>query len=84
MKNKPVAWMSKIDNHIVTFDKRLVNEAEHAGADNWMPMYLHPVKELTDDEILQVYSESEIWVPDMDESDLIEFARAILRKAQEK
>ena len=83
MNNEPVAWMSKIDNHIVAFDKRLVNEAEHAGADNWMPMYLHPAKEPTDDEILQVYSESEIWVPDMDESDLIEFARAILRKAQE-
>ena len=45
----------------------------------------HPVKEqLTDEEILQVYSESEIWVPDKDEGDLIDFARAILRKAQEK
>jgi len=45
MNNKPVAWMSKIDNHIVTFDKRLVDEAEYAGADNWAPVYLHPVKE---------------------------------------
>jgi hypothetical protein len=82
MNNEPVAWMSKIDNHIVTFDKRLVNEAEHAGADNWMPMYLHPVKELTDEEIIAV---GNAVVNHIDSNEgWIEFARAILRKAQEK
>jgi hypothetical protein len=82
MNNEPVAWMSKIDNHIVTFDKRLVNEAEHAGADNWMPMYLHPVKELTDEEIIAV---GNAVVNHIDSNEgWIEFARAILRKAQEQ
>jgi hypothetical protein len=84
---KPVAWMSKIDNHIVTFDKRLVNESEHAGADNWMPMYLHPAKELTDEEILSLTgfkdNPYDIFI-EYEKEDLIEFARAILRKAQEK
>jgi hypothetical protein len=82
MKNEPVAWMSKIDNHIVTFDKRLVNEAEHAGADNWMPMYLHPVKELTDEEIVNLFEPK--YDAEIDDEMLIDFARAILRKAQEK
>ena len=40
----------------------------------------HPVKELTDEEILQFQDK----VPYTLGSDLIEFARAILRKAQEK
>jgi hypothetical protein len=82
MSNEPVAWMSKIDNHIVTFDKRLVNEAEHAGADNWMPMYLHPVKELTDEEIYETWFNYGCGMPWT--ANTKTFARAILRKAQEK
>jgi hypothetical protein len=83
MNNKPVAWMSKIDNHIVTFDKRLVDEAKHAGADNWMPMYLHPVKELTDEEIFKMALEQYGHSVGL-YGNHIGFARAILRKAQEK
>jgi hypothetical protein len=102
MNNEPVAWMSKIDNHIVTFDKRLVDEAKHAGADNWMPMYLHPVKEqdtdcqyckqgcircdarkqLTDEEIYETWFNYGCGMPWT--ANTKTFARAILRKAQEK
>ena len=86
MNNEPVAWMSKIDNHIVTFDKRLVDEAKHAGADNWMPMYLHPVKELTyEDGIEECAQRAEAYAymsPNF--TALAEELRAILRKAQEK
>ena len=82
---EPVAWMSKIDNHIVTFDKRLVDEAKHAGADNWMPMYLHPVKELTyEDGIEECAQRAEAYAymsPNF--TALAEELRAILRKAQE-
>jgi hypothetical protein len=44
--------------------------------------YIHPAKTLTDDEIRILINE----VPDynIDIHDLMEFARAILRKAQEK
>ena len=51
-----------------------------------IPLYTHPVKELTDEEIVNTftyeygmsdyYSDTHQWA--------IEFARAILRKAQEK
>ena len=41
--------------------------------------YTHPVKELTDEEIVNLYKETEV-----DNGGIREFARAILRKAQEK
>ena len=41
-----------------------------------LPKY-EPLKELTDDEIIQTYT-------DIDGKGIVEFARAILRKAQEK
>ena len=44
------------------------------------PLYTHPAKTLTDEEILQFRDK----VPYSLGSDLIDFARAILRKAQEK
>jgi len=43
------------------------------------PLYKHPVRELTDEEILEVAGEK----PSEYGNQLIEFARAILRKAQE-
>jgi hypothetical protein len=69
MNNEPVAWM----NIHGQFNKK----------ETWLfpiPLYTHPVKELTDEEILQFQDK----VPYTLGSDLIEFARAILRKAQEK
>ena len=44
-----------------------------------IPLYTHPVKKLTDEEIIACIDESE-----PDTTDMIRFARAILRKAQEK
>jgi flagellar biosynthesis/type III secretory pathway protein FliH len=43
--------------------------------------YTHPVKELTDEEIAQEWSK---FYPDVFHTHLIDFARAILRKAQGK
>ena len=67
--NKPVAWMSK---------KGILSYVNDMGFT--IPLYTHPVKELTDEEIEQVWTEvtcQELNVP-------YSFARAILRKAQEK
>jgi hypothetical protein len=64
MNNKPVAWM----NIHGQFNKK----------ETWLfpiPLYTHPVKELTDAEIMSEWEESK---------DEVDFARAILRKAQEK
>ena len=53
------------------------------GFNDCLAKGLNPVKELTDEEILFIADEVDI--PDEpDTKDLIEFARAILRKAQEK
>ena len=69
--NEPVAWMRQ------DFDGEWVEVMPEKG----IPFYTHPVKALTDEEINQLAEEH----LDMDwQTGVIEFARAILRKAQEK
>ena len=52
-----------------------------------IPLYTHPAKTLTDEEILSLTgfkdNPYDIFI-EYEKEDLIEFARAILRKAQEK
>jgi hypothetical protein len=72
--SKPVAWFEQDP------DMKSVWYQADKNAPNAIPLYTHPVKELTDEEILQFQDK----VPYTLGSDLIEFARAILRKAQEK
>ena len=77
MNNEPVAWLVQYkDRHKFVFEKPTVILACE-------PLYTHPVKELTDEEIEQVmleagYGEVHKFVNPFD------FARAILLKAQEK
>ena len=76
MNNEPVAWINRKgkdgEHGYLEWDKD--DEAEINT-----PLYAHPVKELTDEEILKMaadkfhYSEYKL---------VIEFARAILRKAR--
>ena len=73
MNNEPVAWMG-IRRH-----GEIRVSVEKLDKDD-IPLYIHPVKDLTDSEIEQVWSEvtcQELNVP-------YSFARAILRKASEK
>jgi hypothetical protein len=77
MNNEPVAWML-VDASWNDFCRYSSYPSEGA-----IPLYTHPVKELTDEEILEVH----INTPFIDgylNKNLIEFARAILLKAQEK
>ena len=87
--NKPVAWWTGEFNDEADdfmFDKTKQNHINHVNSRTHeffsIPLYTHPVKELTDEEILQVminvYSDT---VPPIRG---VEFAREILRKAQEK
>ena len=76
---EPVAWTDGKGNY---FDKN-----SFFPVDDLIPLYTHPVKELTNDEILEVAVEAwgsghEIFWFDDDGINL--FARAILRKVQEK
>ena len=77
MNNEPVAIVNtNCENNIQWYDD---NPKQHNG----YFLYTHPVKDLTDEEILFIADKVDI--PDEpDTKDLIDFARAILRKAQEK
>jgi hypothetical protein len=84
MNNEPVAWTDGDDIcPALGYGTRITTE--HPKDLGWQPLYTHPAKELTDEEILEqsVFcfgNQSE----DFDDSYWINFARAILRKAQEK
>jgi len=80
MNNEPVAWINREEGSGSILDW----EKDHYSKVN-IPLYTHPVKELTDEEILEQVvfcfgNQSE----DFDDSYWVNFARAILRKAQEK
>ena len=73
-ENEPVAWRCK--KFYETQEGWFYNENQLGE-----PLYTHPVKELTDDEILVEWD----WRSGLPfKIDLIEFARAILQKASEK
>jgi hypothetical protein len=81
MNNEPIAWINldRFKNEALYLaDCVSENEVENMGITT--PLYTHPTKTLTDEEILQFRDK----VPYSLGFDLIEFARAILRKAQEK
>jgi len=76
MNNEPVAWMQvhHEDGKPTKFSKVQTWEDD-------IPLYTHPAKTLTDEEIDLIAG----MVPTIPTGwDLIEFARAILRKANEK
>ena len=89
MNNEPVAWAIKSDGDFteIGWDDEVLYEVEEwYTAQGWqyehIPLYTHPVKELTDEEIIAV---GNAVVNHIDSNEgWIEFARAILRKAQEK
>ena len=79
MNNEPVAW-GMLDKDGGIYDSISPEEHDREEGAYTIPLYTHPA-ELTDEEILKMaadmfhYSEYRL---------VIEFARAILRKAQEK
>jgi len=85
MNNEPVAWINRYG------DEGWLNWDEVKG-EGWTatPLYTHPAKTLTDEEIYAcfhqyfVLGEPKPTHYELEYEDLIDFARAILRKAQEK
>ena len=80
MNNEPVAWIDPYDLERLPLNDCWVNGEKSKWVD--IPLYTHPAKTLTDEEIIEIgnavtnlIDSNEGW---------IEFARAILRKAQEK
>jgi hypothetical protein len=81
MNNEPVAW--------IAYDEfgDFMLEATPEGDYPWQPLYTHPAKTLTDEEILNVAFCSEVNTVAIEndwDGTVIEFARAILKKASEK
>ena len=73
--NEPVAWMHQNPDYAIS---------KHQSLEYNIPLYTHPVKELTDEEIK---SEAKYFCHSYHSENperLVLFARAILRKAQEK
>jgi hypothetical protein len=82
MNNEPVAWI--IDAKMTDCDDNFIwNTGGYPDwqVKDWIPLYTHPVKELTDEEIKDLYMSMKA----LDQSNiLIRFSRELLRKAQEK
>jgi hypothetical protein len=66
---QPVAWYNADDSNL--------SFKNHGGG--WQPLYTHPAKTLTDEEIMDCFKEVNLFTANM-----VDVARAILRKAQEK
>jgi hypothetical protein len=76
--NEPVAWM--VDGVLFTSLGAALNISFDIEQP-CIPLYTHPAKTLTDEEIAEEWAK---FYPDVFHTHLIDFARAILRKAQEK
>ena len=79
MNNEPVAWMRLTCDRVTRITLEKVQ-------DNDIPLYTHPAKELTDEEIEEFAYAFQLWQlhnPDKALEGIMDFARAILRKAQE-
>ena len=73
MNNEPVAYVNSMCNDYIDW------KADPMSIDG-QPLYTHPVKELTDEEINELYMEC----GNLRWGWQIDFAKAILKKAQEK
>ena len=79
MNNEPVAWIEPDVIPLTYIIKAVVRREQDEQYS--IPLYTHPVKELTDEEIGEV--EKLCKKPLASWAWQVEFARAILRKAQE-
>jgi hypothetical protein len=73
MNNEPVAWMSNGKEFYV----------QKNYCPDFIPLYTHSAKTLTDEEIQELALSDEFWISeDCPIFDWHKFARAIIRKAQ--
>jgi hypothetical protein len=80
MSNEPVAWAYIKDGEF--WDAIHPNEHAKEEGSYTIPLYTHPAKALTDEAIITVADPLNLWNVPKDR--LIDFARAILKKASEK
>jgi hypothetical protein len=80
MNNEPVAYLMVERNDGNSYIQMGVPTRDEKISHQPYPLYTHPVKELTDDEIVDIGTE---FLGPKD-CDIFTFARAILKKANEK
>ena len=84
MNNEPVAWTTdKLDTNEWEEGDYQITVTKEKWSKKQIPLYTHPVKELTDEEIEGVINNIAHY-GSIAKNDYVIFARAILRKAQEK
>ena len=77
--NEPYIWMDDLGTWFTNEDYQNLDNKDKKGI---FPLYTHPMRELTNEEITQIVSEKlETWNT---KEAMIDFAREILRKAQDK
>jgi hypothetical protein len=82
MNNEPVAYIN-VEERKLEWAKPMTWHTPTIAQMDKISLYTHPVKELTDEEIMVLYEEY-IETQYASESNVLGFGRAILRKAQEK
>ena len=83
MNTEPVAWMQSKTKELPDGCECMQSVSLFKANDTDIPLYTHPAKTLTDEEIIEVWDKMCSIVLDNDKN-ITEFARAILRKAQER
>jgi hypothetical protein len=83
--SEPVAWTNK--HNLESINKEGAgNVWKEPYFNGDVPLYTHPIRELTDAEIMEIYDRVELY--NIDEGQMylkpIEFAKELLKKANEK
>jgi hypothetical protein len=74
---KPYAWINVNDEYKILFDDELPTHYPEA----WMPLYTHPAKTLTDEEIRHLQAQCHLKNVGYD-TFIMRFAKAILKKSE--
>ena len=80
--NKPVAWLMVDRDDGNSYIQMGEPTRDDKVSHHPYPLYTHPVKELTDEEIMDVWCSTNDY--DSQSEEALNFAKAILRKAQEQ
>ena len=81
MSNEPVAYIN-VEERKLEWAKPMTWHTPTIAQMDKIPLYTHPAKTLTDEEITEIF-DTTFEVRDFEDS-FIKFARAILKKASEK
>lgn len=77
MNNKPVAWMDEINTFSLDKDYQQFPKSLQHGM---IPLYTHPVKELTDEEIKEVIRKH--WNKEYGNRNMLTLCKAVLKEAK--